>query len=128
MRRKRHTTRRLAFYEAGGAVILAAATLPFSSPWKGAPPPWVQLLGLTFLLGMFVIKLFVLRRITAAVTFANLNNVLRLRLAIGMYALAVFILSPLPPSWGWFWCALTILGAVLGCTAIARMMRTERLR
>lgn len=122
------TTRRLAFYEAAGAVTLAVATMPFSSPWRGAPPLWVQLLGLTFLLGMFAVKLFVLRRITAAVTFANLNNVLRLRLAIGMYALAVVILSPLPPSWGWFWFALTVLGAALGCAAIARMMRAERLR
>ncbi|QCH22515.1 hypothetical protein DSM43276_00757 [Mycobacteroides salmoniphilum] len=77
---------------------------------------------------MFAVKLFVLRRITVTVTLANLNTVLRLRLAIGVYALAAFILSPLPPSWGWFWCALTVLGAVLGCAAIARMMRTERLR
>ncbi|WP_237161366.1 hypothetical protein [Mycobacteroides salmoniphilum] len=121
-------TRRLAFYEAAGAVTLAVATTPFSSPWRGAPPLWVQLLGLTFLLGMFTVKLFVLRRITAAVTFADLNNVLRLRLAIAMYALAVFILSPLPPSWGWFWFTLTVLGAALGCAAIARMMRSERLK
>ncbi|WP_078312665.1 MULTISPECIES: hypothetical protein [unclassified Mycobacterium] len=128
MRSKRHTTRRLAFYEAAGAVTLAVTTMPFSSPWKGAPPPWVQLLGLTFLVGMLAAKLFVLRRITAAVTLANLNNVLRLRLTVGVYTLAAFILSPLPPSWGWFWFALTILGAMLGAAAIARMTRTGRLR
>ncbi|MGL5444625.1 MAG: hypothetical protein ACRDDJ_19400, partial [[Mycobacterium] stephanolepidis] len=114
--------------EAAGAVLLAAATLPFSSPWTGAPPLWVQLLGLTFLLGMFTAKLVVLRRITSAVTLASLHGVLRLHLAVGAYALAVSLLFPLPPSWSWFWFALTFLGAVLGGVALARMRRTAPFR
>ncbi|KRQ25065.1 MULTISPECIES: hypothetical protein [Mycobacteroides] len=120
--------RRLTFCEAAGGVLLAVATLPFSSPWTGAPPLWVQLLGITFLLGMFAAKLVVLRRIITAVTLTSLHDVLRLHLAVGGYALAVFLLFPLPPSWSWFWFTLTFLGAALGSGALARMRRTAPFR
>lgn len=120
--------RRLAFCEAVGAVALAAATAPFALPWAGAPPTWAQLLGLAFLLGMLATNLIILRRISTAVTLARLSEVLRLRLAVGVYVAAVLLLVPLPPSWGWFWFVLTVLGALLGCTALARMTCAEPFR
>ncbi|WP_078282615.1 hypothetical protein [Mycobacteroides franklinii] len=125
---KRRMTQRLAFCEAAGAVTLAAATAPFSTPWAGAPPLWAQLLGLMFLLAMLAANLLTARRIGAAVTLASLNDVLRLRLTIGAYVLTLFVLFPLPPSWGWFWFALTILGALLGSATLARMLRTDPFR
>lgn len=121
-------SRRLVFCEAAGADTLAAVTAPFSAPWAGAPPLWAQLLGLMFLLAMLAANLVTARRIGAAVTIASLNDVLRLRLTIGAYVLTLFVLFPLPPTWGWFWFALTILGALLGSAALARMLRTDPFR
>ncbi|MUM15918.1 hypothetical protein FZI91_22900 [Mycobacterium sp. CBMA271] len=117
-----HIARRLVVYEAVGAVMVAAATVPFSKPWAGTPPLWVQLLGLTFLLASIGANLLVLHRIRNAVTLVRLNDVLRLRIAIVLYSTAAFVLFPLPPSWGWFWFALTILGATLGLVQTIRLI------
>ncbi|RRE02300.1 hypothetical protein [Mycobacteroides abscessus] len=125
---QRRITRRLALGEAAGAVLLAAMTLPFAAPWAGAPPLWAQLLGLMFLLTVLAANLYSVRRISPTVTLANFNDVLRLRLTIGVYGLAAVVLFPLPPSWGWFWFSLTVLGALLGSAGLVRMLRSDPFR
>ncbi|MGC7217610.1 hypothetical protein [Mycobacteroides abscessus] len=125
---QRRITRRLASGEAAGAVLLAAITVPFAAPWAGAPPPWAQLLGLMFLLTVLAANLYSVRRISPTVTLANFNDVLRLRLTIGVYGLAAVVLFPLPPSWGWFWFSLTVLGALLGSAGLVRMLRSDPFR
>lgn len=125
---RQRITRRLACCEAGGAVLLAAVTVPFTAPWAGAPPLWAQLIGLTFLLIVLAGKVFAVRRLGPTVTLASLNDVLHLRLTIGVYVVTVFALFPLPPSWGWFWFTLTVLGAVLGGAGLARTLRSDPFR
>ncbi|CPY67677.1 Uncharacterised protein [Mycobacteroides abscessus] len=95
----------------------------------GRPPPlWAQLLGLMFLLTVLAANLYSVRRISPTVTLANFNDVLRLRLTIGVYGLAAVVLFPLPPSWGWFWFSLTVLGALLGSAGLVRMLRSDPFR
>ncbi|AWG48043.1 hypothetical protein P5V93_22175 [Mycobacteroides abscessus subsp. abscessus] len=125
---QRRITRRLALGEAAGAVLLAAMTLPFAAPWAGAPPLWAQLLGLMFLLTVLAANLYSVRRIRPTVTLANFNDVLRLRLTIGIYGVTAFVLIPLPPSWGWFWFGLTVLGALLSSAGLVWMLRSDPFR
>ncbi|MCH5496493.1 hypothetical protein L4B25_30070, partial [Salmonella enterica subsp. diarizonae serovar 16:z10:e,n,x,z15] len=73
-------------------------------------------------------KVFAVRRLGPTVTLASLNDVLHLRLTIGVYVVTVFALFPLPPSWGWFWFTLTVLGAVLGGAGLARTLRSDPFR
>ncbi|MFE3028406.1 hypothetical protein, partial [Nocardia tengchongensis] len=119
--------RRLVFVESVIGLLLAVATLPQSYPPAGESPMWAQLLGLSFLLAALGANLRLWHRVVAAgVGFRYHRAVLsderqlrhfilderRLRMATIMYAASIFVLVPLPPSWRWFWFALTLLTTV----------------
>jgi hypothetical protein len=138
--RRLRPARRLVLAQGVAAVALALVTLPFSYPGAGDPPTWVQLLGLTFLLGSVGASVYTWRMVVVgglrqrddAVPRGaetrlrqHIRDERRLRMAAIIYPLTIFILVPLPPSWRWFWFVLTVLGAIVGAVSMVRLLRSE---
>lgn len=122
------------------AVVLTLVTLPFSYPSVGDPPPWVQLLGLLFLLGSAYASVYTWRIVLVcglrpyddarrdnpeARLRRHTRDERRLRLAAIICLLTIFILVPLPTSWHWFWFVLSVLGAIVAALSLLRLHRSQ---
>ncbi|WP_228540052.1 hypothetical protein [Nocardia sp. XZ_19_385] len=133
-------TRRLVFAESTTGLLLGAATLPQSYPPAGESPMWAQLLGLSFLLTALCANLYLWQRIVAAGVGSRfpaaaisverqlrefILDERRLRIATILYAAAICVLVPLPPSWRWFWFIFTLLATALTAVSLRRMWRVE---
>ncbi|MGY1871304.1 MULTISPECIES: FAD-binding oxidoreductase [Nocardia] len=133
-------TRRLVFVESAVGLLLGAATLPQSYPPAGESPMWAQLLGLSFLLTALCANLYLWQRIVAAGVGLRFHTAAisaerqlrefilderRLRIATIVYAAAIGVLVPLPPSWRWFWFIFTLLATALTAVSLRRMWCVE---
>ncbi|MGW5113343.1 hypothetical protein [Nocardia sp. NPDC004123] len=132
--------RRLVLVESVVGLLLGVATLSQSYPSAGESAMWVQLLGLAFLLTALGANLRLWHRVVAAGVGLRYHRAVlsgeqqlrqfilderRLRMATLIYAAALCVLVPLPPSWRWFWFALTLLTTVLTAVSLRRMWRAE---
>lgn len=132
--------RRLVFAESSVGLLVGVVTLPQSYPPAGDSPMWAQLLGLSFLLTALWANMCLWHRTVAAgvrsrsLTVAisadqQLRHFMlderRLRMATILYAAAIFVLIPLPPSWRWFWFILTLAATALTAVSLHRMWRVE---
>ncbi|MFD6357411.1 hypothetical protein [Nocardia tengchongensis] len=132
--------RRLVLVESAIGLLLGVATLPQSYPSAGESAMWAQLLGLSFLLAALGASLRLWHRVVAAGVRLRYHRAVlsdeqqlrqfilderRLRIATIIYAAAICVLIPLPPSWQWFWFTLTLLTTVLTAASLRRMWHAE---
>ncbi|MGW4122428.1 hypothetical protein [Nocardia sp. NPDC004711] len=132
--------RRLVLVESAVGLLVGVATLPQSYPSAGESAMWAQLVGLSFLLAALGANLRLWHRVVAAGVGLRYHRAVlsdeqqlrqfilderRLRIATIMYAAAICVLVPLPPSWLWFWFTLTLLTTVLTAASLQRMWRAE---